>query len=51
MKSYTVDEIRTYLLSQDSRGDIMYNLSEENIDEALEQEGIEPETGEYYEIR
>ena len=29
--TFTVDEIRKYLISQDSRGDILYNLSEENI--------------------
>lgn len=35
MKKYTVEEIREYLLSQDSMGDILYNLSEENIDIAI----------------
>ena len=30
-KSFTIEEIKNYLLSQDSRGDIFYNLSEENI--------------------
>lgn len=34
MKKYTVEEIRQYVLSQDSLGDVLYNLSEENIDEA-----------------
>ncbi len=33
-KSYTIDEIRKYLLSQDSFGDVMYNLNEESFDEA-----------------
>jgi len=33
-KTYTVKQIEKYLLSQDSRGDILYNLSEENIDKA-----------------
>jgi hypothetical protein len=31
MTTFTVEEIRKYLLKQDSMGDIMYNLSEENI--------------------
>ena len=35
-KSYTLDEIRIYLESQDSFGDIFYNLSETKIDEAIE---------------
>lgn len=30
-KTFTIEEIKTYLLSQDSMGDILYNLSEENI--------------------
>jgi hypothetical protein len=34
MKRYTVDEIRNYLLSQDSMGDILYYLNEDNIDKA-----------------
>ena len=37
-KKYTISEIKKYLLKQDSMGDILYNLSEENIDKA--QEGI-----------
>ena len=32
MKKYTIEEIRNYILSQDSLGDVLYNLSEENID-------------------
>lgn len=36
MKKYTIEEIEKYILSQDSMGDILYNLSEENIDEANE---------------
>jgi len=28
---FTIEEIRKYLLSQNSRGDIIYNLSAENI--------------------
>jgi len=36
MKKYTVEEIRNYILSQDSMGDILYYLNEENIDKANE---------------
>ncbi len=32
MKSYTIEQIRKYLLSQDSKGDILYNLKEEVLD-------------------
>ena len=35
-KKFTIDEIRNYLETQDSRGDIHYNLSEENIEKANE---------------
>lgn len=35
MKKYTIEEFRAYLLSQDSMGDMLYNLSEENIDIAI----------------
>lgn len=31
MKKFTVEEFKNYLLLQDSMGDILYNLSEENI--------------------
>jgi hypothetical protein len=31
---FTIDEIRKYIESQDSMGDILYNLSEENIEKA-----------------
>lgn len=34
MKRYTIEEIKNYLLSQDSMGDILYNLNEVNIDKA-----------------
>jgi hypothetical protein len=34
--SFTVEEIRNYILSQDSLGDVMYNLSAENIIKANE---------------
>jgi hypothetical protein len=32
--TFTVDEIRKYILSQDSMGDILYNLKAEKIIEA-----------------
>jgi len=35
-KKFTVAEIKKYLLSQDSMGDILYNLSAENIEKANE---------------
>lgn len=34
MKKYTIEEIRKYLLKQDSMGDILYNLSEAKVDAA-----------------
>ena len=34
MKTFTLEQIKTYLESQDSLGDIMYNLSEANIEKA-----------------
>jgi hypothetical protein len=37
MKQYTIEQIRNYILSQDSMGDILYNLKEENIDKANEE--------------
>ena len=36
--TFTVDEIRKYILSQDSLGDILYNLSVSKILEANEPE-------------
>ena len=38
MKKYTVEEIRKYILAQDSMGDILYYLNEDNIDKANEPE-------------
>lgn len=37
-KTFTIEEIRKYILSQDSMGDILYNLKEENIIQANEPE-------------
>lgn len=36
MKTYTIEQIKKYLSSQDSLGDIMFNLSEESLDKANE---------------
>ena len=36
--TFTIDEIRKYILSQDSMGDILYNLSVSKIIEANEPE-------------
>ena len=36
--TFTIDEIRKYILSQDSLGDILYNLSVSKILEANEPE-------------
>jgi len=34
MKTYNIEQIKKYILSQDSLGDVLYNLKEENIDKA-----------------
>ena len=31
---FTIEEIRNYIIAEDSLGDVLYNLSEENIDKA-----------------
>ncbi len=36
--TFTIDEIRKYILSQDSLGDVLYNLSSSKILEANEEE-------------
>jgi hypothetical protein len=41
--TFTIDEIRKYILSQDSMGDILYNLSVSKIIEANEPEEEEDE--------
>ena len=41
--TFTIDEIRKYILSQDSMGDILYNLSVSKILEANEPEEEEEE--------
>ena len=40
-ETFTIDEIRKYILSQDSMGDILYNLSSSKIFEANEPEDDE----------
>jgi hypothetical protein len=47
MKKFTIEEFRNYLLSQDSRGDIMYNLSEENIVKANKKSVGDNEYGQF----
>jgi hypothetical protein len=37
-RTFTIEEIRKYILSQDSMGDILYNLSVSKIIEANEPE-------------
>ena len=37
-KTFTIEEIRKYILSQDSLGDVLYNLSVSKILEANEPE-------------
>ena len=39
--TFTIDEIRKYILSQDSLGDVLYNLSVSKILEANEPEDNE----------
>jgi hypothetical protein len=43
MRTFTIEEIRKYILSQDSLGDVLYNLKEEKIIEANESEEDEEE--------
>jgi hypothetical protein len=50
--TFTIDEIRKYILSQDSRGDILYNLSASKIIEANEEEEEEDDEDDFnFEIR
>ena len=41
--TFNIDEIRKYILSQDSLGDVLYNLSSSKILEANEPEEEEDE--------
>jgi hypothetical protein len=40
---FTIEEIRAYLLSQDSFGDVLYNLNEANIIEANKPPEADPD--------
>ena len=44
--TFTIDEIRKYILSQDSLGDVLYNLSVSKILEANKPEEEEDEDDE-----
>lgn len=44
--TFTIDEIRKYILSQDSLGDVLYNLSVSKILEANQPEEEEDEDDE-----
>jgi hypothetical protein len=44
--TFTIEEIRKYILSQDSLGDVLYNLSVSKILEANEPEEDEDEDDE-----
>jgi hypothetical protein len=44
--TFTIDEIRKYILSQDSLGDVLYNLSSSKILEANEPEDNDEEDDE-----
>lgn len=35
-RTFTIDEIKNYILSQDSLGDVLYNLTEQKIIKANE---------------
>ena len=45
--TFTIDEIRKYILSQDSLGDVLYNLSVSKILEANEPEEDDDEEDDY----
>ena len=45
-RTFTIDEIKKYILSQDSLGDVLYNLSVSKILEANEPEEEEDEDDE-----
>lgn len=50
--TFTIDEIRKYILSQDSLGDVLYNLSVSKILEANEPEEEEDDEDDFdFEIR
>jgi hypothetical protein len=45
--TFTIDEIRKYILSQDSLGDVLYNLSASKILEANESEEEEDDEDDF----
>ena len=45
--TFTIDEIRKYILSQDSLGDVLYNLSASKIIEANEEEEEEDDEDDF----
>ena len=45
--TFTIDEIRKYILSQDSLGDVLYNLSVSKILEANEPEEEDDDDDDY----
>jgi len=45
--TFTIDEIRKYILSQDSLGDVLYNLSVSKILEANEEEEEEDDEDDF----
>jgi hypothetical protein len=42
-KKFTIAEIKKYILSQDSLGDVLYYLSAENIEKANEPDEVDDE--------
>jgi len=47
-RKFTIEEIRNYILKQDSLGDVLYNLTEEKIIEANKCNFVCPDCGENY---
>jgi len=45
--TFTIDEIRKYILSQDSLGDVLYNLSSSKILEANEEDEEEDDEDDF----
>ena len=45
--TFTIDEMRKYILSQDSLGDVLYNLSASKIIEANEEEEEEDDEDDF----
>lgn len=47
-EEFTVEEIRKYIMSQDSLGDVMYNLNAKNIIIANEEEECDATESDIY---